>query len=57
MKTIARVALLAAVTTAAQPVPAKLSAIACGFIEDTVAVCWQFDPATGAFVRIGGWTT
>jgi hypothetical protein len=31
--------------------------IACGFIEDTIAVCWQFDPASRAFVRIGGWTT
>ena len=31
--------------------------IVCGFVEDTIAVCWQFDPATRGFVTIGGWTT
>ena len=37
--------------------PRGNTTIACGFIEDTIAVCWQFDPSTGAFVTIGGWTT
>jgi hypothetical protein len=29
----------------------------CGFIEATIAVCWQFAPEQRRFVRIGGWTT
>lgn len=32
-------------------------AVVCGFIEPTIAVCWQFAPEQGRFVRIGGWTT
>jgi hypothetical protein len=31
--------------------------VVCGFIEPTIAVCWQFAPEQGRFVRIGGWTT
>lgn len=31
--------------------------IVCGFIENTTAACWQFDPAKRVFVTIGGWTT
>jgi hypothetical protein len=37
--------------------PRWATTIACGFIEDTIAVCWQFDPASRAFVKIGGWST
>lgn len=32
-------------------------AVVCGFIEPTIAVCWQFAPEQGRFVRVGGWTT
>ena len=31
--------------------------VVCGFIEPTIAVCWQYAPERKAFVRIGGWTT
>lgn len=31
--------------------------VICGFVEDTMAVCWQFSPDEGAFVRVGRWTT
>ena len=31
--------------------------VVCGFIEPTMAVCWQFAPEQKRFVRIGGWTT
>ncbi|MGE3473949.1 MAG: hypothetical protein AB7O28_26650 [Vicinamibacterales bacterium] len=31
--------------------------VVCGFIEPTVAVCWQYAPEQRRFVRIGGWTT
>jgi hypothetical protein len=31
--------------------------VVCGFIEATIAVCWQFAPEQRRFVRIGGWTT
>ena len=32
-------------------------AVVCGFIEPTIAVCWQFAQEQRRFVRIGGWTT
>ncbi len=31
--------------------------VVCGFIEPTIAVCWQYAPEQERFVRIGGWTT
>lgn len=31
--------------------------VVCGFADGTTAVCWQRDPANGAFVRVGGWIT
>ncbi|MFN7915517.1 MAG: hypothetical protein U0Q55_09260 [Vicinamibacterales bacterium] len=31
--------------------------VVCGFIEPTIALCWQYAPEDRAFVRIGGWTT
>lgn len=31
--------------------------VVCGFIEPTIAICWQFAPEERKFVRIGGWTT
>ncbi len=27
----------------------------CGFVEDTRAVCWGYDDATGSAVVVGGW--
>ena len=38
-------------------VPRWNTAVACGFVENTTAVCWQFDPTQRAFVSVGGWTT
>jgi hypothetical protein len=32
-------------------------AVVCGFIEPTIAMCWQFAPEQKKFVRVGGWTT
>lgn len=32
-------------------------AVVCGFLEPTIAVCWQYAPESRTFVRIGGWTT
>jgi hypothetical protein len=31
--------------------------VVCGFIEPTIAVCWQFAQEQKRFVRIGGWTS
>ena len=31
--------------------------VVCGFIEPTIAVCWQYAQERREFVRIGGWTT
>jgi len=31
--------------------------VVCGFTESTLAICWQYDPATHAFVEVGRWTT
>jgi hypothetical protein len=31
--------------------------VACGFIEPTIAVCWQYAPEQERYVRVGGWTT
>lgn len=31
--------------------------VVCGFIEPTIALCWQYAPEDRAFVRIGGWTS
>ena len=31
--------------------------VVCGFLEDTLAECWQRNPEGGMFERVGGWTT
>ena len=31
--------------------------VVCGFTESTLAICWQYDPATHGFVEVGRWTT
>lgn len=31
--------------------------VVCAFIENTQAVCWQFDPAARRFVEVGRWRT
>lgn len=30
--------------------------VVCGFLEPTIAVCWQYAQEDRTFVRIGGWT-
>lgn len=37
--------------------PRWSTAVVCGFVEDTEAVCWQYSPAEAQFVKVGGWTT
>jgi hypothetical protein len=31
--------------------------IVCGFVEDTVAACWQYSPDGREFVKVGQWIT
>ena len=31
--------------------------VVCGFVEETMAVCWQYSPTEGVFVGVGGWIT
>ena len=38
-------------------VPRWTTAVICGFVEDTSAVCWQFSPEDGQFLEVGGWIT
>jgi hypothetical protein len=38
-------------------VPKFATTVICAFVEDTEAVCWQYSPAAGAFVKIGEWQT
>jgi hypothetical protein len=38
-------------------VPRFNTTVVCGFLEDTVAECWQYSPDDRAFVKVGGWTT
>ena len=33
------------------------TAIVCGFVEGTSAVCWQHSPDGRVFVKVGGWVT
>ena len=40
-----------------QIVPRFNATVVCGFLEDTVAECWQYSPDDRAFVKVGGWTT
>ena len=40
-----------------QIVPRFNTTVVCGFVEDTVAECWQYSPDDRAFVKVGGWTT
>jgi hypothetical protein len=40
-----------------QIVPRFNTTVVCGFLDDTVAECWQYSPEDGAFVKVGGWTT
>jgi hypothetical protein len=40
-----------------QLTPRWATTVICGFVDNTSAVCWQRDPASGAFVRVGGWIT
>ena len=33
------------------------TAVVCGFVENTHAICWQYSPAENAFVQVGEWVT
>ena len=33
------------------------TAVVCAFVDDTTSVCWQYSPADGAVVKVGGWVT
>ncbi len=44
-------------TIAGKITPRGSTAIVCGFVDNTTAVCWQYSPADRKFVKIGGWTT
>jgi hypothetical protein len=37
--------------------PTFKTTVVCAFVDDTSAVCWQYSPATRAFVKVGGWVT
>jgi hypothetical protein len=37
--------------------PAFSTTVVCGFVEETNAVCWQYWPASRAFIKIGEWQT
>ena len=40
-----------------QVTPRWDTAVVCTFVDDTTAVCWQYSPDDGVFVKIGGWVT
>lgn len=33
------------------------TAVVCGFVENTHAVCWQYSPKDRTFVKVGEWVT
>lgn len=37
--------------------PQYSTTLVCAFIDDTSAVCWQYSPSKGAFVKVGSWVT
>jgi hypothetical protein len=37
--------------------PAGSTTVICGFVDATSAVCWQYSPAAGKFVKVGEWIT
>ena len=37
--------------------PTLNTTVVCGFVDYTSAVCWQYSPATGAFIKVGEWVT
>ena len=40
-----------------QIAPRWSTAVVCAFVDDTTCVCWQYSPADGVFVKVGGWVT
>ena len=40
-----------------QITPRWSTAVICAFVDDTTSVCWQYSPADGGFVKVGGWVT
>ncbi len=37
--------------------PIWSTTVVCGFVDNTSSVCWQYSPATRAFVKVGEWVT
>ena len=37
--------------------PTLNTTVVCGFVDGTNAVCWQYSPATDAFIKVGEWVT
>lgn len=44
-------------TIEGQLTPRWDGSVVCAFVENTQAVCWQFDPAARRFVEVGRWRT
>lgn len=44
-------------TISGRVAPAFSTTVVCGFVEETNAVCWQYSPASRAFIKIGEWQT
>ena len=44
-------------TIEGQIVPRWRTAVVCGFVDATSAVCWQYSPDSRTFVKVGGWET
>ena len=44
-------------TIRGQVTPRWRTAVVCTFVDDTTSVCWQYSPADGVFVKVGGWVT
>jgi hypothetical protein len=44
-------------TIQGQITPRWNAAVICTFVDDTTAICWQYSPDDGVFVKVGGWVT
>jgi hypothetical protein len=44
-------------TIRGQITPRWRTTVVCAFVDDTTSDCWQYSPADGVFVKVGGWVT
>ena len=51
------VAIAASETIQGNVNPLWSTTVICGFVEETNAICWQYSPAKGKFVKVGEWVT